>query len=110
MTLNEDEFGLVSGKKGHFKYDILWRRIPGLDTGTGTHMSNSDEGIYNSQEIGDQYIKVDSGERLQIMKKGCKRCIIIQKNGARLHVVLDNVYYVLKLWYNHVSKDRIVIS
>ena len=103
MTLNEDEFGLVSGKKGHFKYDVLEKDTWIGDTGTSTHMSNSDEGMFNCQETVNQYIKVGSGERLQIMKKGYKRCIIAQQNGAKLHVVLDNVYYVPKLWYNLFS-------
>ena len=44
------------------------------DTGASTHMSNLDEGIFDCQETVNQYIKVSSGERLQIMKKGCKRC------------------------------------
>ena len=103
MMLNEDEFGLVSGKKGHFKYDILEKDTWISDTGTSTHMSNPDEGMINYQETVNQHIKVGSGEWLQIMKKVCKRCIIAQRNGAKLYVVLDNVVCVLKLRYNLFS-------
>ena len=37
------------------------------------------------------------------MRKGRKRCTIVQKNGKRVQVVLDNLYYVPKLWYNLFS-------
>ena len=103
MTLNEEEIGLISGKKGHFKCDILEKNTWIGDTDTSTHMGNSDEGMFNCQETVNQYIKVGSGERLQIMKKGCKRCIISQKNRVRLHVVRDNFHCVPKLWYNLFS-------
>ena len=103
MTLNEDEFGLMSEKKRHCKYDIIEKDIWIGNTGASTHTSSSNEGMINCQETVNQYIKEGSGERLQIMKKGCKRCTIVQQNGTWLHVVLDNDYYILKLWCNLFS-------
>ena len=38
-----------------------------------------------------------------MMTKDCKRYTIVQKNETRLYVVLDNVCYVPKLWYNLFS-------
>ena len=66
-------------------------------------MTNSDEGMLGCTPANNQYIKVGSGERLQIMKKGCKQCTILQKNGRKPQVILYNVYYVPKLWYNLFS-------
>ena len=68
MTINGDEFGLTTGQK----YDVLEDDTWMGDTGASTHMTNSDEGMFGCIPANNQYIKVRSGERLQIMKKGRK--------------------------------------
>ena len=85
MTLYENEFGLVRDNRGHHKYDIL-ERDPWIgNTGASTHTNNSDEGMFYCYEAVNQYIKVGSSKRLQILRKECKRCTIVQKNGKVTH-------------------------
>ena len=73
MVMSKENF------RSKFKYDLLeddtWIR----DTGASTHMTNSNEGMFGCTPATNQYIKIGSGERLEIIKKGCKRCTIIQK-------------------------------
>ena len=66
-------------------------------------MTNSDEGMFGCTPAINQYVKVGSGERLEIAKKGCKQCTIVQENRWKIQVTLHNVYYVQKRWYNLFS-------
>ena len=59
--------------------------------------------MYNCIFTPNQYIEVGSGDRLPILKRGKKKCTIIQKNEKKLHINLHKVYYVPKLWYNLFS-------
>lgn len=97
MALNNEGFS------GVFKYDVLEDDTWIGDTGASTHMTNSEDGMFGCVLVTNQYIKVGSGERLEIVKKGCKKCTIMQKDGRKIQVTLYNVYYVPKLWYNLFS-------
>ena len=66
-------------------------------------MCNSDKGMFQCIPTPNQYIKVSNGDRLPILKKGMKRCMIIHKNGSKTIVTLHDVYHVPKLWYNLFS-------
>ena len=66
-------------------------------------MCNSDEGMFDCCATPNQYIKVGNGNRLPILKKGMKKCVIIQKNGKKIAVTLHNVYHIPQLWYNLFS-------
>ena len=85
------------------KYDTFENDTWIADSGASTHMCNSDEGMFQCTTTPNQYIKVGNGDRLPILKKGMKRCVIIQKNGSKTKVILHNVYHVPKLWYNLFS-------
>ena len=78
----------VEDKKS--KYDTFTKNTWIADSGASTHMCNSDEGMYQCSETPNQYIKVGNGNRLPILKKGMKRCFIVQKNGKKIAVTLHN--------------------
>ena len=60
------------------------------DLGASTHICNSDEGMYQCCQTSNQYMKVGNGNRLPILKKGIKRCVILQKSGKKMAVTLHN--------------------
>ena len=68
----------------------IWIR----DTGASTHMTNSDQGMFEYKAIKNQFVNVESGEKLEVKKKGKKRCVIEQMNGTKTHIVLTNVNFV----------------
>ena len=76
--------GLVSTN-----YDALEVDTWICDTGASTHMCNTDEGMFDCVTCTNQYIKVGSGQKLEINKKGKKNCIAIQKDGKKKKIVLD---------------------
>ena len=85
------------------KFDTFEKDTWIADSGASTHMCNSDEGMYQCVATPNQFIKVGNGDKLAILKKGMKRCTIIQKNGSKINITLHNVYHVPKLWYNLFS-------
>ena len=84
-------------------YDVLEMDTWICDTGASTHMCNSDEGMFDCIKCTNQFIKVGSGQKLEINKKGKKRCVAIQKDGTKKKIILENVYHIPKLWYNLFS-------
>ncbi len=63
-------------------------------------MTNSDDGMFGCVPATHQYVKVGKVEKeIEIVKKGCKKCTIMQKDGREIQVTLYNIYYVPKLWY-----------
>ena len=85
------------------KYDSFTKNTWIADSGASTHMCNSDEGMFQCHATPNQYIKVGNGNKLPILKKGMKQCVIVQKNGKKIAVTLHNVYHVPQLWYNLFS-------
>jgi hypothetical protein len=84
-------------------YDIINNNTWIGDTGASSHMTNNDEGMFDTTIVQKQFINVGNGERLQVVKRGKKRCIIKQKSGKEIHIILDKVNYVPGLSYNLFS-------
>jgi hypothetical protein len=63
---------------------------------------NDDEGLYEYKTISEE-ITVGNGNVMIAKKVGKLRCGILQKNGEKLIVTLENVKYVAKLWINLFS-------
>ena len=60
------------------KYDTLTKNTCIADLGPSTYMYISDEGMFQCCPTPNQYIKVGNENRLPILKKGMKRCIIVR--------------------------------
>ena len=84
-------------------YNVLEMDTWICDTGASTHMCNSNEGMFDCVKCTNQFIKVGSGQKLEINKKGKKRCVAIQKDGKKKKIILENIYHIPKLWYNLFS-------
>ena len=65
-------------------------------------MTNSIDGIFNKQKV-DTGIVFGNGQRLKTVYIGDKKGIIIQKNGARVPILMKNVKYVPHLYCNLFS-------
>jgi hypothetical protein len=63
---------------------------------------NDNEGLYEYNTISEE-ITVRNGNVMIAKKVGKLRCGILQKNGEKLIVTLENVKYVPELWINLFS-------
>jgi hypothetical protein len=72
------------------------------DNGALCYYCNDDEGLYEYKTISEE-ITVGNGNVMIAKKVGKLRCGILQKNGEKLIVTLENVKYVAKLWINLFS-------
>jgi hypothetical protein len=69
------------------------------DSGASCHYCNDNEGLYDYKTTSEE-ITVGNGNVLIAKKVGKLRCGILQKNGEKLIVTLENVKYVPELWIN----------
>ena len=69
------------------------------DMGASCHMTNSIDGMFNKQKV-DTGIVFGNGQRLKAVYIGDKKGIVIQKNGARVPILMKNVKYVPQLYCN----------
>jgi hypothetical protein len=74
------------------------------DSGVSCHYCNSDEGLYEYITIPEE-ITVGNGN---VMIVGKLRCGILQKNGEKLIVTLENVKFVPELWITLFSIGKAV--
>jgi hypothetical protein len=66
------------------------------------HYCNQDEGLYKYKTISEQ-ITVGNGNVMIAKKVSKLRCGILQKNGEKLIVTLENVKYIPESWINLFS-------
>jgi hypothetical protein len=79
-----------SDDKGH-----LWIG----DSGASSHMTNSDEGLYDIEES-NQVTIVGNGEKLKALKTGKLKMKTRDLNGNKVIFILNEVKYVPGLWKN----------
>jgi hypothetical protein len=72
------------------------------DSGASCHYCNDNEGLYEYITISKK-ITVGNGNVMIAKKVGKLRSGILQKNGEKLIVMLENVNYVPELWINLFS-------
>jgi hypothetical protein len=85
-----------SDNKGH-----LWIG----DSGASSHMTNSNEGLYDVEES-DQVIIVGNGEKLKAIKIGKLKMKTKDLNGNEVFFILNDVKYVPGLWKNLFSVGK----
>ena len=66
------------------------------DTGASCHMTHSDAGMFDCEEI-NETVTIGNGHEIKATKIGKKRIKIIQENGKEIIGLLENVKYVPKL-------------
>ena len=72
------------------------------DSGASCHFCNHDDGLYDCADISEE-ITVGNGNVMLAKKIGKLRCGVLQKNGEKLIVTLENVKFVPDLWINLFS-------
>ena len=72
------------------------------DTGASCHMTNSPDGMFNQVKT-NSGIVFGNGQRLKADFIGDKKGTVIQKNGARVPILMKNVKYVPQLYCNLFS-------
>ncbi len=75
------------------------------DSGSSCHFTNTDVGMFNWHPINDSIILGD-GSPAQATKKGSVCLEVIQKNGTKAIITLDNCKYVPSLNHNLFSITR----
>jgi hypothetical protein len=69
------------------------------DSGASCHYCNGNEGLYEYKTISNK-ITVRNGDFIITKKVGKLRFGILQKNGEKLIVTLENMKFVPELWMN----------
>ena len=72
------------------------------DSGASTHLGNSEEGMFDVEEIKEP-VTIGDGTKLYATKIGKKRCTVLQANGDTMDIVLDDYKFVPKLQHNLFS-------
>jgi hypothetical protein len=72
------------------------------DSGALCHYCNDNEGLYKYKTISEE-ITVRNGNVMIAKEVGELRCEILQKNGEKVIVTLENVKFVPELWINLFS-------
>ena len=98
MAVIEDEMALGSPSEIDKMDTSLWLG----DTGASCHMTNSSEGMFNQVKT-NSGIVFGNGQRLKAEFIGDKKGTVIQKNGARVPILMKNVKYVPQLYCNLFS-------
>jgi len=77
------------------------------DTGTSCHMTNSMDGMFNTKEV-NTGIVFGNGQRLKAVYIGDKRGVVMQKNGARVPILMKYVKYVPQLYCHLFSISAVL--
>jgi hypothetical protein len=72
------------------------------DSGASCNYCNNDEGLYDCKTISEE-LTVGNGNVMIAKKMGKLKCGVLQKNGEKLIVTLENVKFVPELWVNLFS-------
>ena len=95
MAVIEDEMALGSPSEIDKMDTSLWLG----DTGSSCHMINNPEGMINQVKTSSGIV-FGNGQRLKAEFIGDKKGTVIQKNGARVPILMKNVKYVPQLYCN----------
>ena len=112
IKLGQKEIGLITTgekRKGQDEEEI-YERIFIADSGASCHMTHSDKGMFDFKKVKDK-ITVGNGEAIYAEKIGKLRGTVVQANGKKRHIILENVRYVPKLApFNLFRSDTSIIS
>ena len=91
---------------------VKWQIGPNTflaDSGASSHMGHCDAGMFDLQDktCG---IKVGDGNTLTVTKIGKKSGILVQADGKKTNVVLENYKHVEGLWVNLFSVTQALAS
>jgi len=91
---------------------VKWQIGPNTflaDSGASSHMGHCDAGMFDLQDktCG---IKVGDGKTLAVTKIGKKSGILVQADGTKTNVVLENYKHVEGLWVNLFSVTQALAS
>ena len=100
MTAVESEVALMASRNGNSnEYDMdTWIG----DTGATCHMTNDFEGLFDIK-TSDSSVQIGNGNNMSANAVGKYRGTIIQKDGKKMNVVLEDVCYVPDLVCNLFS-------
>ena len=102
MPKLEDEICMMAGYS--FNRDT-WL----ADSGASTHMGNSDEGMYEIEEI-DSPVTIGDGKSLRATKVGKLRRTVVQADGKTMDVILPDYKCVPELQMNLFSLMKAIAS
>ena len=89
------------GDKGNGFTPSTWL----ADTGASTHMMNTDEGMFDTEDI-DEKVTIGNGKSLAAPKKGKARLTAVQRNGTTKDIVLNDCKFVPGLETNLFSLTK----
>ena len=106
-ALGEEKEKTKKKSKDDGRFDMLTKDTWLIDSGASSHMTNTTDGMIHLRKI-DKKVKVGSGEHVQVTHIGDKKGSIVQKNGSKKDVYLQNVLVVPEMYCNLISMTQLM--